>query len=376
MIAPVLPRVSSRFEICLAEPREDAEIRMMLRGSPIPGSIEVTFEREPGFFDACGIRGEFVQVGIGRDIETGRLVGLGTRTIAPTFVNGAAASIGYLADLRLEAEYRGGTLVARAYRFLRRLHADGRAQLYTTMIFADNHVALRTIASGRAGLPAYHDMGVMHCPGINLGGRRREIASDFAVVRGSKELLDEIVDCLNRNNARKQFAPLHDANWFTSGRWKDFRLEDFYVALRRDRVIGVIGRWDQRHFKQTRVIGYRQSLRWTAPMANILRQIRGLPCYPRAGNEIPYCYVSFIAIDNDNPGVFRVLLRHLYNDAIGLGWLYAILGLHERDPLRSVLREYSLTPFRGRLFCVCFVDGEEAFRRLDQRVPYVEAATL
>jgi hypothetical protein len=52
-------------------------------------------------------------------------------------------------------------------------------------------------------------------------------------------------------------------------------------------------------------------------------------------------------------------------------FLYMLIGLHERDPLLTTLDDYSLTPFAGRLFCVCFPEEEETFRTLDDRVPYV-----
>jgi len=61
---------------------------------------------------------------------------------------------------------------------------------------------------------------------------------------------------------------------------------------------------------------------------------------------------------------------------VGSRYAYAILALHERDPLLPALREYSLTSFSGRLFCVTFDDGEASFRNLDGRVPYMEAATF
>jgi hypothetical protein len=48
--------------------------------------------------------------------------------------------------------------------------------------------------------------------------------------------------------------------------------------------------------------------------------------------------------------------------------------LHERDPLLPALSDYSLTPFSGRLFCATFEDGEDLFRVLDGRVPYLEAS--
>ncbi|HTS38860.1 MAG TPA: hypothetical protein VMH04_24510 [Candidatus Solibacter sp.] len=375
MIAPVLPRLQSRFDIGVAEAADDAEIRELLRRSPIPGQISVTFEREPNFLESCRIRGDFVQVGIGRDRRTGKLVGLGTRSIAPAFINGQPAPLGYLSDLRVDGPYRGGTLLARGYQFLRRLHEDGCAQLYTTVIFNDNHAALATITSGRAGLPKYHDMGRIHCPGINIRSARPAIRAECEIHRGSKGLLPEMLQCIHRNNAHRQFAPLHTPGMFQD-RWRDFRLDNFHVALRGDKVVGVLGSWDQRSFKQTRIVSYGSRLRWLVPLANALRPIAKTAAYPKPGGEVPYFYISFIAIDEDDVEVFRALLRSAYNAAVGKGYLYAMLALHERDPLLPALREYSLTPFFGRLFCVTFEDGEQAFSQLDGRVPYLEAATF
>jgi hypothetical protein len=375
--ATVVAPARSRFAFTLAERGDDAELRALLRENPMNGSMHVTFEREPDFFAACAIRGERYQVGVGRDLESGRIVGLGTRSVSEVFINGEPASFGWLSDLRLEPAYRGGTLVARGYRFLRDLHADGSALLYGTVIFHDNQTALRTIATGRASLPAYHDLGVIHCPGINLRRAKPPVVADCKIVRGRREMLPEIVDCLNRNNARKQFGPVHNIESFTHvSRWKDFQSSDFYVARRNGKVVGVMGRWDQGAFKQTRVISYGGSLRWLVPAANALHAVAGTPAFPRPGEHVPYFYVSFTAVDHDDVTIFRALLRQLYNDAVGSSFRYAIIGLHERDPLLPALEEYSRTPFAGRLFCVCFGDGECAYGSLDGRVPYVEAATL
>jgi hypothetical protein len=375
--ATVIAPARTRFAIALAERADDAELRALLRDNPMNGSMQVTFEREPDFFAACAIRGSFHQVGVGRDISSGRIVGLGTRSIADAFVNGRLVHLGWLSDLRLDPAYRGGTLVARGYRFLRELHRDGRVELYGTVIFQDNQTALRTIATTRAGLPAYHDLGVIHCPGINLRRRKPAIEADCDIVRGRRELLPEIVDCLNRNNTCKQFAPVHDVESFTSGnRWKDFQPSDFFVALRNNHVVGVVGRWDQSAFKQTRVISYGKRLRWIVPAANAVQTLLGASAFPDPGQYVPFFYVSFIAIDHDDARVFRALLRHVYNDSVGGSFRYAMVGLHERDPLLPMLKDYSLTPFAGRLFCVCFADGEPMYQTLDARVPYVEAATL
>jgi len=67
MIAPAvpLPKVTpskSCFAIELATQGDDEELRALLRRSPVPGPISVSFEREPSFFDSCRVRGDFFKL--------------------------------------------------------------------------------------------------------------------------------------------------------------------------------------------------------------------------------------------------------------------------------------------------------------------------
>jgi hypothetical protein len=368
---------SSQFQFTLAQSQDDAELRSFLANNPVPGNMEVTFEREPDFFAGSEIRGELNQTIAVRDLRRNKIVGIASRSIAKAFVNGEPTELGYLSDLRLSPDYRRGSLLARGYRFLSQLHADGRALLYTTAIFAENAHALATLTAGRAGLPAYHPMGCLHCRGINITRVKRPIEARCHIERGSLALLPQIVECLNRNNARKQFAPLHTCEDFLLGRrWRDFNVSDFYVATRGSRVIGVIGQWNQRRFKQTRVIRYSGPLRWLAPMAKLTHPILKGRRFPEVGEELRSFYVSFVAVDDDDVSVFRALLRTLYRDAVAGDAMFALTSFHQEDTLGAPLEEYSLTPFCARIYCVCYSDGERHFSNLDGRVPYLEAATL
>ena len=364
--------MSTRYRLEAATPDDNPALRALVRENPMGTRFRVAFEREPDFFAASRVQGEFHQIGVARDTAANTVIGLGTRAVSAGFLNGHPAPVGYLGDLRVSSARRDGTLLARGYRLLREWHADGRTRLYTTVIFADNATALTTIAAGRADLPRYHDLGAVHCPGVLLRRMKPAIDAGCEITRGTDALLPEILACLNRNNARRQFAPQHRAEFFASGgRWRDFRVSDFYVARRDGRVIGVVGKWDQRAFKQTRIVGYGGALRWLS--ATPLRRAFGLP---RAGECLPFFHACFIAIDDDNLPVFRALLRRLYNEAVGSGCTYFILGLHERDPLRAALDDYRLMPFHARLFCVTYPDGEALHRSLDDRVPHLEPALL
>ena len=158
------------FEPAAAE--HDAALRRLMAANPMEGEVTLAFEREPSYFLASDVQAPFHQVVVGRDAATGEIVGVGTRAVRRGFVNGAPADVGYLADLRLDPRYRGGTVIGRAYGHLAALHRDGRARLYFTMIAEGNRRALSTIAAGRAGLPPYRDLGRFLSPAVNL--RRRK----------------------------------------------------------------------------------------------------------------------------------------------------------------------------------------------------------
>jgi hypothetical protein len=356
---------------------DDAALRRLLARSPMDGAIRVAFEREPSYFGAVRVQGPFAQVILARDVETGEAIAVGARTVKPAFVNGRPRDVGYLSDLRVLPAYRGGTLLARGYRLIRALHADGRTDLYYTVIAADNGPALAALTGGRAGLPAYRDLGAFLSPAITLGRRAPAPGAGVEIVPGTAVPLDAIVDCLNEHGRAKQFAPVYHRDDFgPEGRFPGFRVEDFAVALSGGRVVGTLGRWDQRAFKQTRVVGYRGPLRLLRPLYNAGAPALGRPRFPRPGETLASFFAGFIAVEGNDVRTFRALLRHVYNAAAGgpHGWM--LVGLHADDPLTAALDDYRCAPYRGRLFCVDFGDGAAAWRALDGRVPHVEVATL
>ena len=365
----------SRFVFETAGPNHDEALRRLFAENDMEGEMQISFRREPSFFHATELQGRLCQVIAARDQATGEIIGAGTRAVRQGYVNGELRDLGYLADLRLDKRYRSGLLVGRAYRYLRRLHQDGLAPIYFTVIAEKNRLALATIASGRAGIPRYRDLGRILTPAVNLLKRKRPVTHDCKIVRGSAELLPGIVSCLNRNHRRRQFAPYYEVGHFSAGP-RGFKVDDFYVALRNDTIVGVLGKWDQSGFKQTVVTAYHGKLRLLHPVLNFTSALAGGPTYPPAGARVRFFFASFIAIDDDDVDVFAGLLRALYNDHIAAGYDYFLLGLHERDPLRAVLKEFRLTPFSARLFAVHFADGAALFERLNGAVPYVEIAAL
>lgn len=372
----------SRIIVELADPTCDRDLRKIYSENEMEGNIAVSFQREPSYFHASSVQAPFTQVCVARDKENNKIMAVVSRAVRTGFINGEPQNVGYLADLRLDPKYRGSFTLPRGYQFVEKLHKDGMANIYFAVITEGNHRALNTLTANRPRVPQFKDLGRLLSPAINLLRPKPPLSGDFEIINGSKEILPDILNCLNRNMSRRQFAPnfkdehFLDVPWNESKWLRDFDVHDFYVARRSGRVIGIVGKWDQSAYKQTVVTRYSGMLRYLRPLFNFAGSLLGFARYPDPGLPLKYFYASFIAIDNDDVFVLRSLLRRIYNDHVGSSYNYFLVGLHELDPLVSALSDFRLTPFTARIFAVCFQDDVETFHQLDGRVPHVELALL
>ena len=305
MLAAEERHSTSRFLIEPATHEDDSALRDLFRRTSMGSGIEVSFEREPSYFKALAIQGDLHEIGTIRDRYTGRIIGSGSRVMRRGFLNGHATDVGYLGDLRIEAAHRSGTLAARLYRSLQ--SRDKWCDWYYTVIFEENTQALNTIAKGRAGLPTYHDCGRMLCPGVELRGKLPRLLIPGIVLRQArKDDIPGIVACLNRNLVRRQFSIVHEIEHFQNGqRWRGLKPEDFHLAVKDGKIVGVIAAWDQSAFKQTRIVQYHGHWRWLAPLSRWLAPLRRAPGLPVPGECLSYFYACCIAVDDDNIEVFR-----------------------------------------------------------------------
>jgi hypothetical protein len=147
----------SRYAFALATPADDAQLRARMAMDRMEGTIAVSFRREPSYFEGCSVQGDVTQVVKCIDTHTGALAGLGSRSTTVAWVDGRACTIGYLSDLRVAADYRRGTLLARGYSYFRGLHDADPVPFYTTMIYEGNTPALATL---QGGVPGFHAIAI------------------------------------------------------------------------------------------------------------------------------------------------------------------------------------------------------------------------
>ncbi len=362
-----------QVKLSLAEPGDDAALRQLLRQNILDGHFGVSFRREPSYFTAAAIQGERYEIIKGTENHSQKIVGLAGRFTYPAYLNGEKTTLGYLAELRIAPQYRNGLYVARGFRFLRQLHRQSPVDCYITMILDGNEKAFKTLTTQRAGLPQYVSQGRILTPAIHLDMPKKALSlPQVSIEKANPGNIGEVFDFINRQKAKKQFAPYYAVRDLHSPRLRGLTAGDFYLAIKNNQIIGAIAAWEQTDFRQVHVEKYSTALQTIKPLYNLLSLMTPLKRLPTQGQIIPYFYLAFIAIADNNPEVFRLLLNALYRERYRGKWHYFICGLHADDPLASVLSDYRRIDSCGHLFTVN-LDSPVA---LDKRIPYIEVATL
>jgi len=91
---------------------------------------------------------------------------------------------------------------------------------------------------------------------------------------------------------------------------------------------------------------------------------------------LKYSYASHLAIDNDDPVVFKVLLRAMYNYTLEQGYSYFMVGLAESRPFRKIVESYHPLTYISRIYLVNWDADEDLLSKLDNRTPGLEIAIL
>jgi hypothetical protein len=375
----------SRLTVELAVREDDPEIRRLLRDNPVDGAIRVSLEREPDASLAASVEGDSHATVVARDSETGRIVGMGTRCVWNAFVNGEPCRLGYLSQLRMDRAARGRRrLLAAGYAALRDLRGPGEAPFDLTSIIADNETARRLLGAAVPGLPRYRELAgfvtlVMPVGRKGQQGQQRlQGQQGLGIETGVPERMAEVADCLIRNRRRYQVAPFFTAEELLSPeRSRGLAPEDFRLAVRKGRVVGCLALWDQSGFKQVVVRGYAPRLARWRPWINRFSPILGTPRLPDPGERLPHAYISHIAVDGDNPEIFRALVESAYAEARARHSMYVVIGLAAGHPwLPWLERRFRPRRYESVLYTVDWGEGTVAIEALDGRLPHVEAALL
>lgn len=368
----------ARFRFELARPGDDADLRRLVRESPVPGSVKVAYEREPSYFAATACHGPFCQVIVAREAGSDGVAGLAVRAVRMLYVGGTPEPVGYLGQLRVAPRYRGRWLLSAGFSYLRRLHEDGRTPVYlTTLVEGNREARALLVERPRRGFPRYRPLGKLVTRAIPARDARPVALPGARIEPAAAGQLPEVLEFLSVEGAcRPLFPVFSEADLAGRGAYPGLVPGDVLVARREGSIRGVAGLWDPTAVRQAVVHGYSGLLAGARAAIGLLARLAGAPPLPAPGERLRFGFAAFPCVAGDDPALFASLLCGLRSRAAEKGLDWVTLGLLEGDPLLPAARHRFARSYRSALYTVAWEGDDELRRSLGERVPHVELAAL
>jgi hypothetical protein len=278
----------------------------------------------------------------------GRAVGLGRCTVHGLTRNGDRRRIGYLSALRIEPGVPGAArLIREGYdHLLERL--AGAVDGCITSIAADNARARRVLERGpRLGLPGYQPLGelvtlVAPVPRRGTPGAGRGVVSPWG----------PDADGFLRDQALRSQLALGWEPWQWDGLARQGVTQgDWQLVRHAGDIVAAGAVWDQRAFRQARIVGYAGVLNAMRPAVNMARWIAARPPLPPPGSVL--AQGALLGTSVAEPLLWKRLWPVLVHEAArrGLEWLSICRGA--TDPELPVLRRLTgAREYRTLLYAV------------------------
>ncbi|MCG8668414.1 MAG: hypothetical protein MI867_03305 [Pseudomonadales bacterium] len=367
----------SKYLFRLAEDSDSEALVKLFGSTPQKGQVVVNFEREPNYFIGNKVITPDTLVVVCIEKESDEIVGCSSMGARQVYVNGEIKKIRYAADLRICAKHRNGRILVGLYREAKKYLSDD--EWTQTAILKENDYSIATITKSRASLPNYLPYGDLTSYLLYIPPSPRKSADERYVIRPASHFdIPQLQSFFDENAPKRQFYPVYDFAKIVSGDdyYSGLSLADFMLCFNEDgKLKGVAGSWDQKSFKQTRIISYPGITKYLRHLFNLYSLVRGGLTLPKAGGALNYCMLHSVLIDNDDPGVFRALLENIIVQLKQSGYEGLMVGSINNDPYVSILESYRHRKTYTNHYIASYNEHDPR-ETLDTRPLYLEVARL
>lgn len=339
------------------------------------GLVRLGFQRQPDFFIGARIVGDEQVIAVADDAEhPDRLAGLTVISSRDLFISGKKRRVHYSGDTRVDFPYRRRGIASQLFMEQRKHRTTD--DLMHGIVLAGNTAPLE--AAKRVEDGVLFDFWVSHTIETSFIYTRKvtpRIPAGATIRAATPDDVPAMQAFFDAEAPRRNGYPVYDFAALLAGDpyYTGIRIDDYALAFKGGRLAGMLGVWDQKGFKQTRVLGYKGWVNALRPLYNGYAAMFGGMKLPAAGGSLNYTALHTPLVKDDDKALFQALIdwqmardggRH---DALATAWT-------QGDPLAEVPRRYKRQKLLSNHFWLSY--GDDPRPGIDERPLYVELARL
>jgi predicted N-acetyltransferase YhbS len=362
-----------RIEIREAGETDNEALLALTRATPMDGTISLRIDRDPDFFALLRLRGAGRVFVAARGREVVGCISAALRTV---YVGAVPETIAYVGDMKVHPKFSGSRV---AVRVIQALEADLRSNGIDVCfsVAAEGNRRVMPLFEGRLGIPRWTTLGrflVDQFLPTPFPGRSKH----YSIETAQPADLAAIAALLDRFHRSRQFAPqladIEVADTLSAG--------GTFVARHGGQIVATLTVSDMGPMKRNVLLdapgvmkGSLALLRFGTPLSGfVVPPLRGF-IVPKFGDALRLLSVRHAACDAGHQAALAALLRRARTVTLRRRFTSLALGLHEHDPLRSLVRGIPRFTFTSLAF-VTSLGSPARLKELAQGIPFEDYALV
>lgn len=359
----------------LGTPADNAKMQDLIAKITMPGLAQMCFQRAPDFFTGARVIGDEFILTVADDSERPDvLAGLTVISGRDLFISGQPRRVYYSGDTRVDPSYRRRGIASNL--FIEQKKFRRNDELLQGIVLKENTAPLDAAAKTEDGvLFKYWISHTIETSFIFVRKQTPRIPAGVSIRAATAADVPAMQAFFNREAPRRNGYPVYDFAKLLAGDayYTGLSIGDFALALRDGQLIGMLGGWNQKAYKQTRIVGFKPIVKVIRPLYNLYVGLTGGFKLPAIGGALNYLTLCNTLIAQDDVAVHQALIDWIMAHQ---GQKYDALAtaITHGDPLENVPRGYKRQKLFSSNFWLSY--GDDPRPGIDQRPLYVELGRL
>jgi GNAT superfamily N-acetyltransferase len=359
----------------LGTPADNAKIQALVSKITMPGLATMCFQRAPDFFAGAHIVGDEFVLTVADDSERPDvLAGLTVISGRDLYISGQKRRVYYSGDTRVDPFYRRRGIASDMFAMQKQFRTG--QDLLQGIVLKENTAPLD--AAKRTADGVLFDYWISHAIETSFIFTRKSkprIPAGIEIRAATAADVPQMQAFFDRQAPRRNGYPVYDFAKVLAGDpyYTGLSMGDYALAWRNGELVGMLGSWNQKAFKQTRVMGFKPVIAAIRPVYNLYAGLFGGFKLPAIGGMLNYLTLHTTLVKDDATDIYRALIDWIMAHQ---GQKYDALAcaVTHGDPLVEVPRLYKRQALFSSHFWLSY--GDDPRPTIDNRPLYVELGRL